>query len=86
MTGIHALVHPDGQSEFREDVPDQMVKDTDPQHGAPAAFAIQRISWGGNGLHGHVSDVSHLTRTCPHQPRRHLALAASAATKRTPHA
>ncbi|WP_181801758.1 hypothetical protein [Streptomyces shenzhenensis] len=86
MTGIYALVHPDGHSEFREDVPDHMFKDPGPEHGAPAAFTIQRASSGGNGLHGHVSDVSHLTCAYPHRPRHHLTLAASAATRRTPHA
>jgi hypothetical protein len=65
MTGIYALICPDGRLEFRDGVPDQMLRDTDPQHGAPAAFTIQRASWGDNGLHGHVSNVSCLAGTYP---------------------
>ncbi|WP_143070898.1 hypothetical protein [Streptomyces malaysiense] len=41
-----------------------MLRDADPQHGTAAAFTIQRAAWGGNGLHGHVSDVAVLG-TCP---------------------
>ncbi|MGJ5749811.1 hypothetical protein FB563_5937 [Streptomyces puniciscabiei] len=63
MTGLYALIRPDGRLEFRDGVPDQMLRDADPQHGAPAAFTIQRSAWGGNGLHGHVSDVSRLAGT-----------------------
>ncbi|MFF9318093.1 hypothetical protein ACF1BP_36425 [Streptomyces sp. NPDC014735] len=65
MTDIYALVRPDGRLEFSDGVPDQMLRDADPQHGTPAAFTIQRAAWGGNGLHGHVSDVSCLAGTYP---------------------
>ncbi|WP_431965842.1 hypothetical protein, partial [Actinacidiphila sp. bgisy160] len=58
-------IHPDGRLEFRDGVPDQMLKDADPQHGTSSAFTIRRASGGGNGLHGHVSDVSRLTCTYP---------------------
>lgn len=60
MTGIYALIRPDGRLEFRDGVPDQMREDADPHHGAPAAFLIQRAAFGGNGLHGHVADTSAL--------------------------
>ncbi|MEU4498955.1 hypothetical protein AB0F96_37310 [Streptomyces sp. NPDC023998] len=62
MTGIYALVSPDGILEFRDGVPDQMCKDADPQNGVPSAFPIQRASWGGHGLHGHVANASALNR------------------------
>ncbi|MGV9933951.1 hypothetical protein ACWC4C_32620 [Streptomyces olivaceoviridis] len=65
MTGIYALICPDGRLEFRDGVPDQMLGDADPQHGAPAAFIIHRAAWGGHGLHGHVSDVSRLAGIYP---------------------
>jgi hypothetical protein len=58
MTGIYALIRPDGGLEFRDGVPDQMCKDTDSHQRTPAAFVIQRAAWGGNGLHGHVARTS----------------------------
>ncbi|GGS02737.1 hypothetical protein GCM10010269_47030 [Streptomyces humidus] len=60
MTGIYALIRPDGGLEYRDGVPDQMCKDADSHHGAPAAFPVQRPAWGVNGLHGHVADTSAL--------------------------
>ncbi|MDW4909227.1 hypothetical protein RB628_28775 [Streptomyces sp. ADMS] len=60
MTGIYAVIRPDASLQFRDGVPDQMCKDADPHHKAPAAFTIQRPAGGGNGLHGHVADTSAL--------------------------
>ncbi|MGW2896755.1 hypothetical protein ACWDAO_19585 [Streptomyces sp. NPDC001212] len=50
MSAIYALIRSDGRLEFRDGVPEQMHRDTDPHHGRPASFTIQRASWGGNGL------------------------------------
>ncbi|MFI6360991.1 hypothetical protein ACIBJF_52935 [Streptomyces sp. NPDC050743] len=70
MTGIYALIRPDGQLEFHDGVPDQMLKDTDPQHSAPAAFTIQHAEWcSPRGLHGHVSGISCLAS----YPPNHIA-------------
>lgn len=60
MTGIYALIRPDGRLEFRDGVPNRTREDADPHHAAPAAFTIQRAARGGNGLHGHVADTSAL--------------------------
>ncbi|MFF8996145.1 hypothetical protein ACF09H_40750 [Streptomyces sp. NPDC014983] len=65
MTDIYALICPEGHLEFRDGVPGQMLRDADPQHEAPAAFSIQRAAWGGNGLQGHIGDVSCLAGTYP---------------------
>lgn len=59
MTGIYALIRPDGRLEFRDGVPDRMREDADPHHGVPAAFLIQRTASGGNGLHGQVAGTLH---------------------------
>lgn len=71
MTGIYALICPDGSLQFREGVPDRMRKDSDPQHGAPSAFPILRPSWGAHGLHGHIADASALDRDA--YPPNHVA-------------
>ncbi|MEV5010825.1 hypothetical protein [Streptomyces sp. NPDC055692] len=63
MSAIYALIRSDGRLEFRDGVPEQMHRDTDPHHGRPASFTIQRASWGGNGLQGHVGDVSCMAST-----------------------
>ncbi|MFB6961974.1 hypothetical protein ACFCYB_34565 [Streptomyces sp. NPDC056309] len=76
MSGIYALIRSDGRLEFRDGVPEQMHRDTDPHHGRSASFTIQRASWGGNGLHGHVGDVSYLAST---YPPNHIATALVAA-------
>jgi hypothetical protein len=60
MTGIYALIRPDGSLQLRDGVPDQMCKDADPHHKAPAAFTIQHPARGGIGLHGHVAGTSAL--------------------------
>ncbi|MFE7607013.1 hypothetical protein [Streptomyces celluloflavus] len=65
MTGVYALIDPDGRLEFRDGVPDPMLGNSDPQHGAPAPFTIQRAARGGNGLQGHIGNVSCLAGTYP---------------------
>lgn len=65
MAGVYALIDPDGRLEFRDGVPDRMLGNSDPQHGAPVAFTIQRAAWGGNGLQGHIGNVSCLVSTYP---------------------
>ncbi|MEU6012331.1 hypothetical protein [Streptomyces sp. NPDC047453] len=72
MSGIYALIRSDGRLEFRDGIPEQMHRDTDPHHGRPASFTIQHASWGGNGLHGHVGDVSYMAST---YPPNHIATA-----------
>ncbi|MCX2925584.1 hypothetical protein [Streptomyces sp. NEAU-W12] len=69
MTGIYALIRPDGGLEFRDGVPEQVRRDADPHHGASAAFTIQLPGRGGNGLHGHVADTSALDSDA-HPPNR----------------
>ncbi|MFJ2722891.1 hypothetical protein [Streptomyces sp. NPDC087437] len=76
MSGIYVLIRSDGRLEFRDGVPEQMHRDTDPHHGRSASFTIRRASWGGNGLHGHVGDVSCMAST---YPPNHIATALVAA-------
>ncbi|MFD7973711.1 hypothetical protein [Streptomyces clavifer] len=68
MTGIYALIDPDGQLEFCKGVPDQMLGSSDPQHGTPAAFTIQPAVLGINGLQGHIINGSCLVRA--YRPNR----------------
>lgn len=65
MAGVYAYFDPDGHLEFRDGVPDRMFGDSDPEHGRPVAFTIQRASWGGSGLQGHISNGSCFSATCP---------------------
>ncbi|MER6979278.1 hypothetical protein ABT317_20370 [Streptomyces carpinensis] len=59
MSGVYALLRPDGPLEFRIGVPDQMSQDTGPHDGGPSAITIQRETWGGRGLQGQVGNISY---------------------------
>ncbi|MEU2054599.1 hypothetical protein [Streptomyces bungoensis] len=48
MNSIYALIRTDGGIRFRDGTPDQ---------GTGAAFAVQRATRGGHGLHGDAGDV-----------------------------
>ncbi|MGW3247408.1 hypothetical protein [Streptomyces sp. NPDC001070] len=41
MIDVYALISPDGSLEFRDGVPDRMLKDAEPRQGAPYGFTIQ---------------------------------------------
>lgn len=71
MTGIYALISPDGRLEFHDGVPERIWKDADPHNSAPSTFAIQHASRSALGLEGHAGGSSALV--CDAYPPNHVA-------------
>ncbi|MEH0400745.1 hypothetical protein ACFY7V_34380 [[Kitasatospora] papulosa] len=68
MASVFAFFDSDGEMEFREGTPDRVFGALDPRHADPLAFTVQRCSWGGDGLEGHISNTARFVGTYPPNP------------------
>ncbi|MFD9142738.1 hypothetical protein ACFVY7_18335 [[Kitasatospora] papulosa] len=68
MASVFAFFDSGGELEFREGTADRVFGALDPRQASPVAFTVQRCSWGGDGLEGHISNTARFVGTYPPNP------------------